>query len=256
MHSSSHWKPESYDQYLGFVSHLGKGVVQWLDPKPHERILDLGCGTGDLTYEINQACRQTVGLDYSEAMIIQAKQKYEAIEFVVGDGQRFAFEQPFDAVFSNAALHWMTDPASVIESVWHSLRSGGRFVAEFGAQGNVETIIKAIYEVLPSYGLNAAELNPWYFPTIGEYSSLLERQGFQVRLAEHFARPTELADGDNGLMHWLTQFAEPFVSQLPAADKLAALRQIDSLTKQRIARGEGDTLMADYSRIRIAAYKP
>lgn len=255
MSSIQQWKPESYDNHLGYVSHLGKGILEWLNPQPDEHILDLGCGTGDLACEIARSGAKVVGLDYSESMIIAARKKYPDIDFQLGNGEAFTTSQQVDAVFSNAALHWMKNPASVIESVWNTLHNGGRFVAEFGGKGNVDSIVQAIYEVMPRYGIDASDKNPWYFPTIGEYSSLLEKQGFHVTLAEHFARPTELPDGEQGIMHWLFQFADSFISSLSDSDKNAALQEINRIAKQKL--NDGDKIIkADYSRIRIIAFKP
>ncbi|MFX3633369.1 MAG: trans-aconitate 2-methyltransferase [Candidatus Pristimantibacillus sp.] len=255
MSSIQQWKPESYDNHLGYVSRLGQGILEWLNPQPNEFILDLGCGTGDLAFEIAQAGAKVIGLDYSESMITAAREKYPDIEFQLGNGEIFTTSQRMDAVFSNAALHWMKNPTKVIQSVWNSLNNGGRFVAEFGGKGNVDSIVKAIYEVMPRYGIDASERNPWYFPTIGEYSHLLEKQGFHVTLAEHFARPTELPDGEQGIMHWLFQFADSFISPLSDSDRNAALQEITQIVKHKLQ--DGDTIIkADYSRIRMIALKP
>lgn len=248
------WNPGTYDTQLGFVSRLGKGIMEWLDPKQDERILDLGCGTGDLADELAKAGAQVTGMDQSEAMIITARSKYPDINFLVGDGEQFSFHEPFDAIFSNAALHWMKNATGVTESVWQSLRNGGRFVAEFGGKGNVETFVQAFYEVMPRYGINPAERNPWFFPSIGEYTSLLEKQGFRVTMAEHFDRPTPLPEGDKGVMHWLEGFGDAFFKGLNDADKQAAKQEVYGSAKHNLQVVNG-VYQADYRRIRIVAVK-
>lgn len=249
------WKAELYDQKLGYVSHFGKEVVALLRPAHGERILDLGCGTGDLAFEISKAGATVTGIDYSGEMIQQARTKYPSIYFEVGDGQRFAFDAEFDAVFSNAALHWMKNAEQVLACVWNALKSGGRFVAEFGGRGNVDTIIQSMLEtLLEDYQLDGTSLNPWFFPSIAEYSALLERQGFRVVYAAHFDRPTVLEDGENGLVHWLSGFAGPFLSSLREETRQEAYAKIAHKARERLY--QDGSWVADYKRIRIMAIKP
>ncbi|MGO4110217.1 class I SAM-dependent methyltransferase [Paenibacillus sp. YAF4_2] len=248
------WNPGTYDSQLGFVSRLGKGIMEWLDPKQDEHILDLGCGTGDLAVEIAKVGAQVTGMDQSDTMISSARTKYPEIHFLVGDGEQFTLDARFDAVFSNAALHWMKNASGVIESVHHALKSGGRFVAEFGGKGNVDTFVQAFYEVMPRYGINPAERNPWFFPSIGEYTSLLEQHGFQVRIAEHFDRPTPLPEGDKGVMHWLEGFGDAFFKGLNDADRQAAKQEVYETAKHNLQVVNG-VYQADYRRIRIVAVK-
>jgi trans-aconitate methyltransferase len=214
----------------------------------------LGCGTGDLAVEIAKAGAQVTGMDQSGTMISSARTKYPDIHFIVGDGEQFTLDARFDAVFSNAALHWMKNASGVIGSVHHALKSGGRFVAEFGGKGNVDTFVQAFYEVMPRYGINPAERNPWFFPSIGEYTSLLEQHGFQVRIAEHFDRPTPLPQGDKGVMHWLEGFGDAFFKGLNDADKQAAKQEVYESAKHNLQVVNG-VYQADYRRIRIAAVK-
>ena len=119
-------------------------------------------------------------------MIQEALAKYPNLQFKVENGEEFRTEEKFDAVFSNTALHWMKRAANVIESVWMALKPGGRFVAEFGGKGNVELVIKGLENALHAFGISAAERNPWFYPSVGEYASLLEKQGFRVTYALHF----------------------------------------------------------------------
>lgn len=247
------WNSDLYDDKIGFVSRLGMDLLRILGPQPGERILDLGCGTGDLTNEIAAAGALPVGIDSSPSMIEKARQKYPGISFSVGYGEKYRTDLSFDAVFSNAALHWMKRASDVASTVWLSLRPGGRFVAEFGGKGNVGMIIGAITAVLADYGVSASERNPWYYPSLGEYSTLLERQGFRVVLAEHFDRPTPLEDGENGLKHWLDMFAGSFFADISVDQKEAVYGRVAELLKP-LLYSDG-VWTADYKRLRVVAVK-
>jgi trans-aconitate methyltransferase len=248
------WNAELYDDKLSFVSDFGKGVVELLHPQKGEEILDLGCGTGDLTYEISKSGAIVTGSDFSREMIEKACEKYPHIPFKVENGETFRTNKKYDAVFSNAALHWMKQADKVVESVGLALRSGGRFVAEFGGQGNVQTVIRGITEVLSQeYGLDVTERNPWYFPSIGEYSMLLEQHGFKVSYAHHFDRPTPLADGEKGLNHWLDSFADDFFPKFSREEKMIIYRKIKNKIQSDLYKDE--IWVADYKRIRVVAIK-
>ena len=145
------WDTELYESRHAFVFHFGEGVVDLLAPKSGERILDLGCGTGQLTHKISQAGAEVVGLDASPEMVGQARQNFPRLRFVLSDATKMPFEDEFDAVFSNAALHWMLDREGVVKAVARALRKGGRFVAEQGGKGNIHFIESAIETVLLRY---------------------------------------------------------------------------------------------------------
>lgn len=255
MDSKNQWQPDSYDQKLGFVSEYGKDLLSLLNPGEHEVILDLGCGTGDLTRDIARTGAKVLGMDASAEMIARAKEKYPEMVFQVGDAQCFSLEIPCDAVFSNAALHWMRDAGGVVRSVWNALKPGGRFIAEFGGAGNVGTIVQAITEVLTAeYGIDAEARNPWYFPSPGEYSSLLEQQGFVVRLLYYFDRPTRLQDGRDGMLSWLAQFGDDFFQGLKPEEIQEACRKIGTKVQGDLWRD--GAIYADYKRLRVVAEKP
>jgi trans-aconitate methyltransferase len=254
--SSIHvWKTELYDNKLGYVSEFGKEVVELLNPTHGEKIFDLGCGTGDLANEISKKGATVTGMDISTEMVGKARKKYPDINFFIGNAEEFQFDESFDAVFSNAALHWMKNARQVVKCVWNVLNNGGRFVAEFGGHGNVETIIKATSEVLyEDYGIDAVKLNPWFFPSIAEYSTLLEQQGFHVTYAVHFDRPTKMEDGENGLNHWLTGLADDFFKEIAEEEKRFVFEKI--ATKSRKDLFQNGSWYVDYKRIRIRAIKP
>ncbi|MEC0203541.1 methyltransferase domain-containing protein [Paenibacillus lautus] len=248
------WKAYDYDRQLSFVSAYGKGVVELLAPQPGERILDLGCGTGDLAYEISATGAYVTGMDYSAEMIERAKSKYPGLSFLTGDGENFETETPYDAVFSNAALHWMKDAAGVVRSVHGALKPGGRFVAEFGGKGNIDGIYQALKTVFADhYGIDADTRNPWYFPSLGQYASLLESQGFRVHIAHHFDRPTKLPEGKDGMKYWLQHFGDHFFAGFSAGEKDKAIARISQAAQTPL--WHEDAFYADYRRLRVFAEK-
>ncbi|GAA0303212.1 SAM-dependent methyltransferase [Gracilibacillus halotolerans] len=248
------WNAVTYDNKFNFVSEYGKSVIDLLSPNSEEKILDLGCGTGDLTYEISKTGVKVTGMDASPQMIKKAQQKYADIPFIVGNGEDFYIEETFDAVFSNAALHWMKNAENVVQSVNKVLRHDGRFVAEFGGRGNIATIKQGIKHVLEEiHGIDSTSRNPWYFPSIGEYSALLENNGFEVAYARLYDRPTEFPDGDQGLYHFLDQFADSFFYDLSSDEKCIVYKQIKTFIEPDLYK-DGKWI-ADYRRLQMVAVK-
>ena len=190
MSSSTSWNPQTYSQNARFVSDLGEPLLQLLDPRANERILDLGCGDGALTEKIAALGSFVIGVDASAAQVLAAQQR--GLLVAVMDGQRLSFKPRFDAVFTNAALHWMREPEKVIEGVANCLKPGGRFVGEFGGKGNVEIIRAALHAALDKRGIDPWTVDPWYYPSPDEYANLLGRFGFNVNYIELIPRPTKL----------------------------------------------------------------
>ena len=189
------WNTRLYDQKHDFVSNYGKDVIKLLEPKKGEYILDLGCGTGDLAKIINDSGANVLGFDSSEEIIGKAREKYPLIDFKTGYAENFNFSEKFDAVFSNATLHWVLEKEKAIDCIYKSLKQGGRFVAEFGGKGNVNNIDTALRDSLKRHGYNdLANKKVWYFPSLSEYTSLLEKRGFRVTWASHFDRNTFLKE--------------------------------------------------------------
>ena len=254
--SQKRWNPALYDSKHSFVWKYGQDLIELLAPQPGERILDLGCGTGHLTSQLALAGASVTGLDHSPAMIQQARLNYPDLVFVEGDAAGFAFPEPFDGVFSNAALHWVKRAEEVVVCVARALKPGGRFVAEFGGKGNIRAIHVALLRALDELGdelglAKDSEWNPWYYPSIGEYASLLELHGLAVRHAVLFDRPTPLEEGDRGLRLWLEMFAGDLLDTLPPE---ARERTIQSVERQlRPSRFCDGSWIADYARIRVLA---
>jgi trans-aconitate methyltransferase len=246
------WDSALYDSKHAFVSKLGTSLVELLMPQAGEQILDLGCGTGHLADEIHRYGAEIIGIDSSIAMIEQAQKNYPNLRFELGDATQLQFSTCFDAVFSNAVLHWVTEPQKAIARIWHVLKPGGRFVAEFGGKGNVGAIVTALADTLKA--ANYPALSPWYFPSISEYSTLLEQQGFEVTFAHLFDRPTPLADGNQGLQNWIRMFASSFLESVPPEVLSEILAQVESRLRSQLY--QNGTWYADYRRIRIVARKP
>ena len=230
------------------MSELGAPVLELLRPERGERVLDLGCGDGALTEElVARGCR-VIGVDGSAEQVAAARRR--GIDARVADGQRLAFDAEFDAVFSNAALHWMLDPDAVIAGVWRALVPGGRFVGELGGQGCVAQIVAALRAGLERQGVEQARIQPWYFPGDGEYRRRLEDAGFVVESLALFPRPTVLP-GDIG--DWLGTFAQGFLSA--ARDREALLEEVRQALRPSLCDAQG-RWTADYVRVRFAARKP
>ncbi len=249
------WNVHLYDHRHRYVSHLATDLLKLLHPQQGEQILDLGCGTGHLTYRITGCGAEVVGVDSALSMIERASHSYPQLKFAVVDAASLGMKEQFDGVFSNAVLHWIKQPEKVIEGVWQALKPGGRFVAEFGGKGNVETILGGIYEALDEAGYSENKaFNPWYFPSIAEYGTLLERQGFQLKAATLFDRPTPLEEGKNGLRNWIEMFASCFFQDIPAEQQEKILRRVEKKLHSKLC--QNGTWIADYKRIRIKAIKP
>lgn len=248
------WNARLYDDKHNFVFKFGEDVVQLLNPRQGERILDLGSGTGYLTNVIAHAGARVIGIDNSPAMVDRARAAYPDLDFRVLSATDFHFDTPFNAIFSNATLHWVLDKEKAIDNIYHALRPGGRLVLEMGGKGNVEEIIVAIRKVLTRhhYYSNAAT-QIWYFPSLGEYTTLLERRGFRIHSAAHFDRPTQLQDADNGIKDWIRMFGSAFFKDIPGPDIDKVLEEIQDALKP--THYINHTWVADYKRLRIEAIK-
>jgi trans-aconitate methyltransferase len=248
--SKQHWSAERYAEHAGFVPALGAAVLDLLRPQPGERILDLGCGDGVLTRRIAETGAAVVAVDAAPDMVAAARAR--GLDARVMPGQSLAFVREFDAVFSNAALHWMRPPEAVLAGVARALKPGGRFVAEMGGHNNTAAIMVALAAVLARRGLDARRLSPWYFPSAAAYREKLEATGFRVEQIAIVPRPTPLPGAIEG---WLDSFCDDFFDPLAETDRPAARAEIVALL-QPILRDETGTWIADYVRLRFRATIP
>lgn len=243
------WDPQRYAEHARFVSDYGRSLVDLLQPQPGERILDLGCGDGVLTATLKDLGCRVIGVDASPRQVDATRRK--GVTAVVCNGEDLPFARQFDAVFSNAALHWMRRPDAVLSGVNRALKAGGRFVGEFGAAGNVATITAAIRQSLKSRGHEFDQLNPWYFPEPDEYRLKLQSAGFDITAIEKFPRPTALP-GD--VIGWLETFAHSFTTGLTPAERTDFFSEVRDQLRPALCDSAGQW-SADYVRLRFIARK-
>lgn len=255
----NNWDTSLYQEHHAFVWELGKELIDLLDPKEGEHIIDLGCGTGELTAEIAARGAKAEGLDADAFMIARAREQFPGVNFRVADACVFSLPDPVDAVFSNATFHWLNDPSAAVQRVCEALRPGGRFVAEFGGHGNMARVLGALHAARDDAGHGPAEAKPWYFPSVSAFTSLLEAFGLEVRLASLFDRPTPL-DGDGGMVDWLRMFAGRFVEDLPEEARTNVFERAETRLLQEVLEVRNPPClyndggwMADYRRIRVVA---
>ena len=244
------WDPARYAEHGRFVAELAGPLVELLAPRAEEHILDLGCGDGVLTAAIAARCRRIVGVDASPEQVAAARAR--GVDARVCDGHALPFEAEFDAIVSNAALHWMTRPDAAVDGMWRALRPGGRIAAEMGAAGNVAKISAALAAALERRGIDANSRFPWYFPTQAAYREKLAARGFEIRTMTAVERPTTLP-GD--IAGWLETFAAPFLDAVAEDARPAVIAEVrDALAPALYRPGTG--WVADYVRLRFLAVKP
>lgn len=247
---TQHWDPDRYARNARFVADLGSPLIDLLAPQPGERILDLGCGDGALTEAIAAHGGKIVGVDASPEQVAAAQKR--GLDARIMDGRRLTFTQEFDAVISNAAMHWMGPSGPVLAGVARALKPGGRLVAEMGGHGNVAAIVKALSVALAQHHVNAATLNPWFFPDEATMESLLHQAGFHIDQLTLFKRPTPLP-GD--LAAWLDTFAESFLGGLKTSDAERVKTDVASQVKSQLCDSQGRWVI-DYVRLRFVAHLP
>jgi trans-aconitate 2-methyltransferase len=248
------WNAGLYDASHAFVWEFGRDLVALLAPQPGERILDVGCGTGHLTSEIARSGAQVLGTDSSAAMIAQARENFPGVSFESRDVRELPYLAEFDAIFSNAVLHWVQPPEAAAAAMSRALKPGGRLVCEFGGHGNVHILVEAAYRALRRLGVEHPErLNPWYYPSVAEYAAVLDRCGLEVTFAHLFDRPTPLQDGARGLDTWFHMFGSRLTEPLSPAQHPEFLRLVEDYAAPHLLR-DGQW-SADYRRLRIAARK-
>lgn len=246
------WDAQLYDSKHNFVTNYGNSVVELLNPQPHETILDLGCGSGDLTANIATKTTKAVGIDFSYEMIARAKSNHVGIEFIQHNAEEvLPFDYQFDAIFSNAALHWMINANAVAKNMAQALKPNGRLVLEMGGKGNIETIIKAISSAANNYDIHNLPIFN-FFPSIAEYSTILEQHGFKVTYAWLFERPT-LLDGEDGLRNWIKMFRNDMFNLIPITEQENFLKLSEEFARAKLY--QNNQWIADYVRLRMIAIK-
>jgi trans-aconitate methyltransferase len=247
---AQNWDPQAYGREGAFVHKLAGGVVEWLDVKPGERILDLGCGDGQLTVQLAAKGARMTGVDSSAAMVETAKSR--GVDAEQGSAERLPFPAAeFDAVFSNAALHWVRRQDEMMAEVRRVLKHGGRFVAEMGGHGNIAAIRVALMAVLERHGYGDREDGVNYYPTPDGYRAQLERHGFTVERIELIPRPTPLGEG--GMAGWLNTFRRGVLDGLPAELREIVVHETCALLKPAL-KDEDGKWVADYVRLRFVAH--
>ncbi|MEB3309740.1 MAG: methyltransferase domain-containing protein [Snowella sp.] len=245
------WNADLYQDKHQFVWEYGGDLIQLLNPRPSERILDLGCGTGQLSQQIADFGAEVIGIDSSPKMIERSRANYPHLTFQVGDATNFHFDVSFDAVFSNAVLHWVKPPQAAISCIKNALKPSGRFVVELGGKGNIQSIITVLQSLLTENAARPPVDHPWYFPRIGEYASLLEEQGFRVIYAACFERPTPL-EGHLGIQNWLKMFTQVWLQDYSETEKQELYQKAAEKLKPMLYRD--GIWVADYVRLRIIAH--
>jgi SAM-dependent methyltransferase len=252
LNPASRWSPTDYAANAAFVPALGAAALELLAPKPGETILDLGCGDGVLTERIAAAGTKVIGVDASEEMIAAAKAR--GIDAHVADAQALDFNTQFDAVFSNAALHWMLDSEAVASGVFRALVPGGRFVGEMGGDGNIAILRAAIREELTERGYPVPTADPQWYPSVEEFGRIYARAGFADIKAEIFPRETDLP---HGVAAWVRTFRAGWMdsARVPDDEQTEVAEAVERRLASKLQRPDG-SWFADYVRLRFTMRKP
>ncbi len=246
--SQQSWNPEGYERNAGFVADLGIGVLELLNPQSGERVLDLGCGHGKLTEKLVETGACVVAVDASAEQVEGARAR--GLDARVVDARKLSFENEFDAVFSNACLHWVKEPDLAIAGVKKALVPGGRFVGEFGGQGNCVGILGGIARAMEKRGLDITDAWPWYFPSVAEYCARLDKAGFQIQFIQLFERPTPIPGDIEG---WFETFGESFLMAVPKDGRKNFMDEVrDDLAPD--FKNDDGVWTVDYVRLRFQAF--
>ena len=247
------WNPDLYTSKHKFVFEYGRSVIDLLKIESGDDVLDLGCGTGELTQELASRGANVVGVDSSTAMVKQASSQFPELCFEERNVYSLDYREAFDSIFSNAMLHWVTDPDTAIAAMAQALRPSGQLVLEMGGQGNVQQVVQALEQSLRESGYDGRIANnPWYFPSIADYTGRLERAGFCVTSAVLFERPTKL-DGDAGIHSWYRMFASAFLTGLGDVECEKIVARAIELCRGTLC--QDGQWYADYVRLRVVAHK-
>lgn len=251
MNSSDNWNADLYAGKHSFVWKLSSSLIDTLAPKAGERILDIGCGTGQLTAKIAESGAEVIGIDQSANMLEEARRLFPHLQFDQKDAHDFGYAESFDAVFSNATFHWIKQPEKVIHCIQQVLKPNGRLVVEFGGKGNVHHLVASMESA--SHSLFGEPIShPWYFPSISEFSSLLDQSGLEVTQAMLFDRPTPL-EGEEGLRNWIKMFGTHWLSQISSTQHPEFFELVENYARSYLFQ-QGQWY-ADYRRLRVTAHR-
>ncbi len=245
---TNQWNPKTYNKHTAFVSQLALPVVDLLEPKEGEKILDIGCGDGTLAVEIEHRGAKVIGIDMSAEMVEACRDN--GIEAYIGSVTDLPYDNMFDALFSNAMLHWVKDARGAVQNIAKVLKNGGKFICEFGGEGNAYHLVSAMEEVFANHPEFGVFNNPWYFPSVEEYRALLESEGFRVEYIEIIPRPTPMDD----IANWLDIFANGVTLHLSSEQYEVFKEEVTEILKKKIYSGE-EGWMLDYRRLRVKAIK-
>ncbi len=252
--AQENWNAEHYRKQHTFVYESSRDLVSdWLTPQAGESILDLGCGTGELTNQLASSGAGVLGVDASQAMVKAAAEQWpqEGLEFAVQDAHHLPYKAEFDAVFSNAALHWMNPLDNVLAGVYRALKPGGRFALEMGGAGNVLGVRQAVEQAMQEEGITGVA-HVWVFPTPAEFATQLEAAGFGIERLHRFARPTVLS-GSTGFQEWLRGFGGSWLAPLSSEERQAVIARAQEIARPTL--WNGNEWVADYVRLRVLAKK-
>lgn len=249
---NQNWDSEKYSSGFSFVHTYGEDVTKLIDTSKAETVVDLGCGNGEIAHSLTEKGFSVIGIDSSKEMIERAKQNYPDIEFICSDATCFDLAEPVDVIFSNAVFHWIDKDkqSDMLKCVYKSLKQNGQFVFEMGGFGNNQLIHSALSESFAKAGYEY--INPFYFPTIGEYSALLEKEGFKVIYANLFDRPTVLK-GDNGMFDWINMFVKNPFNKISEDERAVIIQDAVKLLYDKFYKN--GIWYADYVRLRMKAIK-
>ncbi len=245
------WNSKLYDNAQAYVSEYGKDLLSFVPNNKDQKILDLGCGTGDLTNILHCSFENIIGIDSSAEMIAEARKKYPDVKFEVADGATMAYNEEFDVVFSNAVFHWIKAQTELHNGIYNSLKRDGLLVCEFGAKGNIAKISDAFNAALKEFGKEY--VSPYYFPSDEAHSMLIESCGFEIEKLYSYDRPTPLPNGELGLRQWVSQFFSSDLLLFNKYQQERILQSVESMLQETMFID--GTWVADYRRLRVIAHK-
>lgn len=251
---------EKYKKASRHQKEWGNSLITELSLRGNEAILDLGCGDGGLTEELAQAVPEgnVLGIDASAGMIETARQrKRDNLEFRQTDINDIEFENMFDVIFSNAALHWVKDHTKLLHNTFRALKEKGVLLWDFAGEGNCSNFFSVVRDQMQSqkYEQYFREFEwPWYMPAKADYEKLVAAVGFSVYDVAEVNRDRSFADADE-MIKWIDQPSiVPFISILPDDIKGDFRKDVIRVMLERTQQQDG-TCFETFRRIHVMARK-